>query len=69
MTTDILDELRKRFESEEDLIKYICSIASGGEQRNDLPRIKFRESATLAKFDGEYEPGKQPVEVIRTTEA
>jgi hypothetical protein len=62
-TQDIYERLKHALGSDDAVLEYIQAILAGKDQRADLPRIKVRETVTLAKFDGEYEPGKEPVEV------
>ena len=41
----------------------LCRRALAGENV-DVPKVKVIETFRLEKFDGEYEPGKVPVEII-----
>lgn len=62
---EILAALRERLGTDQAVLDYLTRVAAGEEQRCDLPRVKVLEEVTLAKFDGEFAEGKEPVEVIR----
>lgn len=62
-SSETLDQLIARI-GQEEAIRYILSIANGCEQRADLPHIDVKVEYALAKYEGEYEDGKEPVEVL-----
>jgi hypothetical protein len=33
-------------------------------ERSERPKLRLKEKVTLKKYDGEYEPGKTPIETI-----
>jgi hypothetical protein len=62
---ELIAELRSRMpEQAEKLQAYL----DANETQHDGFRVNATISYKLEKFDGEYEPGKQPVEVLEGTD-
>jgi hypothetical protein len=45
-------------------LEYLYSLMNGAPQRADLPRVHLKVEYSVAKFDGDITPGKEPVEVL-----
>lgn len=56
---ELIDSVKDR---DPELAERLKKLAPPGE--NDFTRLKVQVNFKLEKFDGDYEPGKQPVEVI-----
>jgi hypothetical protein len=59
-----LDDLILRLGSPQAAYDYLMHLMSGGEQRADMPQVDVKVECTVAKYDGEYSPDKEPVEVL-----